>query len=122
LVKFIHVEIPANNLDRAIKFYTQVFDWKVERMTLNGIDHFFIISKEHEDESFGHITQRDTSVDSILNYIGVTSIEEYTKKIEENGGITVVNKTPVDNLGFYSLCKDSEGNLFGLWEEKKKKE
>jgi uncharacterized protein len=120
LVKFIHIEIPADNMERAIKFYTKVFDWKMEKMALNGIDHFFIVSKEHEDESFGHITRREANIDSILNYVGVSSIEEYIKKIEENGGITVVKKTAVDNLGFYSLCRDSEGNMFGLWEEKKK--
>jgi hypothetical protein len=48
-------------------------------MSLNGTDHFFIISREHEDESFGHITQREANIDSILNYVGCRQLKNILK-------------------------------------------
>ena len=31
------------------------------------------------------------------------------------GGLTE-DKSPVPGMGWFSLCKDTEGNAFGLWQ------
>lgn len=117
--KVIHFQIFADDIERAKKFYTSVFDWKMEKINLNNVDHYFIFSKDYEQESFGHITKREQKIDCIVDYIGVASIDESFKKIEENNGTIMIPKTPVNGYGWYALCRDSEGNIFGLWEEKK---
>lgn len=118
--KVIHFEVPSDDVDRALKFYSNVSDWKTEKIILNGIDHFFIFPKDQDDESFGHITKRERHFDSIINYMGITSFASYHKRVTNNGGKVIIPKTAINDIGFYSLCEDSEGNKFGLWEENKK--
>lgn len=117
--KVIHFQIFADDIERAKKFYTSVFDWKMEKISLNNVDHYFIFSKDYEQESFGHITKREQKINCIVDYIGVSSIEESFKKIDENNGTVMIPKTAINGYGWYALCRDSEGNIFGLWEEKK---
>ena len=52
----------------------------------------------------------------ITNFIGVPSVDEHIKKIESAGG-KVLNKLPVPGWGYMAMCLDTEGNLFGIWEE-----
>jgi len=37
--------------------------------------------------------------------------------VEALGGRILVPRMAVPKAGYYSLCKDAEGNIFGLWEE-----
>ena len=51
-----------------------------------------------------------------LNYIGVRSIEEYSKKVNDLGGKVVMPTTKVEGRGFFAVCTDTENNAFALWE------
>ncbi len=50
-------------------------------------------------------------------YVGVDSIDNYSKKITALGGRVVLPKTPVPGWGYLANCVDTEGNAFGLWQE-----
>jgi predicted enzyme related to lactoylglutathione lyase len=39
------------------------------------------------------------------------------KKVKSLGGSTITEKMAVPGMGFLVNCMDTEGNLFGLWEE-----
>lgn len=41
-------------------------------------------------------------------------------KRKSAGGSQVVDKVVVSDMGAYAYFKDTEGNLFGLWEDAKK--
>jgi len=51
-----------------------------------------------------------------LNYIGVPSIDEYSKKVNELGGKVVMPKTEIPGYGYFAVCMDTEKNAFALWE------
>jgi uncharacterized protein len=55
-------------------------------------------------------------VDRAVIYVDVPSMEEYTKKVAENGGKILVQKTEVNDLGYFIYCEDSEQYRFVLWE------
>ena len=38
------------------------------------------------------------------------------KQVNEAGGTTVSERQAVGDMGFTAYCRDSEGNLVGLWE------
>jgi len=40
--------------------------------------------------------------------------------VEGLGGRVLVPRMAVPKAGYYSLCMDTEGNIFGLWEEDRK--
>jgi predicted enzyme related to lactoylglutathione lyase len=41
-----------------------------------------------------------------LNYISVSSIDEYSKKFNELGGKVIMPKTEITGYGFFAVCID----------------
>jgi predicted enzyme related to lactoylglutathione lyase len=55
-----------------------------------------------------------------LYYNGsVSSVDEYTAKIEAAGGKIIQPKTPILGIGYTLVFKDTESNPIGLFEENK---
>jgi len=55
-----------------------------------------------------------------VNYIGVSSVDEYLAKVEKLGGKVLMPKSAVPRLGYLAICMDTENNTSGLWEEEEK--
>jgi len=53
----------------------------------------------------------------ITNYISVALIDEHAVKVGSLGGRVVMPKTLVPEHGYFAVCLDTEGNVFGLWED-----
>ena len=115
-----HFEIPADDFNRAKKFYNNLFGWKFE-----GFDsedktfHYDSITIDSEDGKGllnGGLHKRQDSSSQIIIYITVSSLDGYSNKIKENGGEILVPKTAVPKMGYFAHCKDTENNVFGIWE------
>ncbi len=50
----------------------------------------------------------------MINYIDVPSVDEFTMKIQSNGGKIIKPKTPIPGIGDFAICLDTEGNLFAI--------
>lgn len=108
-----HVEIPCTDLDRAGKFYTDVFGWEVTPM--QGMN--YSIFKAPDGVGGGLSTEaKVTEKPGVYIYIEVEDIDATLKKIEENGGKGTHPKTQVSpEHGYYAAFTDVEGNGIGLW-------
>ncbi|MFX1500317.1 MAG: VOC family protein [Promethearchaeota archaeon] len=115
--KLIHFEINADDPLRAKGFYEKVFDWKFEKW--EGPLDYWLITAGNEDEPGidGGLMKRENKEDSILNYIGVKSIEDVINKIEKNGGKIINPKNSIPGVGYYATFIDTEGNRLDLMEE-----
>ena len=116
--KLCHFEIATKDVDKAKKFYTTIFDWKInwdDKMNYGMIDTGAPpgggLFKPKEDQPLG-----------ISLYILVESIEESLKKVEENGGKVVVPKTGIPTIGWFAYFSDLDGNLVGVFENLKETE
>ena len=108
----VHFEIFYDEEERPRKFYSQLFGWKVERIP--GTIYWNITTQEG---ALGGLTRRFNPHQRIINYFGVPSVGEACARVEELGGRVLVPRMAVPKAGYYALCLDSEGNIFGLWEE-----
>lgn len=113
--RIVHFEINADNLERAVKFYENVFNWKIEKF--EAVDDYWLITTGEENQPGidGGLQKRDKPGASVYNVIDVDSLEEALKKIEKNGG-KIVSKEPVPGVGYSAYFIDSEGNQLGLIE------
>ena len=131
----VHFEIPADDVERARKFYSTLFGWKIEKIEVRKdgetMDYWMIstISSSegkgegnHDEKKSasigGGLMKRQDPQQPNLNYIGVSSIDEYSKKVKELGGKVVMPKTEITGYGFFAICIDTENNAFALWENK----
>ncbi|MDI6811604.1 MAG: VOC family protein [archaeon] len=114
----VHFDIPADNPERAKKFYEALFEWKIEALP-GPIPYYLIETTDLNGEQGvgGGMAQRTNPEQKITNFIGVKSINEYTAKVEQLGGTVIERKWPVPGWGCLAVCLDTENNPFGLWEE-----
>lgn len=108
-------EIPAENVERARAFYSQMFGWNINAMPGMG-DYLHIDTGGADASPDGALMSRQRPGQSITNYIMVDSVNEAVTKIQLLGGKICKSKTPVSRMGYYAVCQDTEGNTFAVWE------
>ena len=112
-----HVEIPADDVDRAKRFYERVFGWNFS--TIPGFDDYELYRTTADGTGVGGgIGKRSvTAGRAVRNYISVDSIDNALPKVTANGGRLVSPKQEVMGQGWYAVVTDSEGNEFALWQD-----
>jgi predicted enzyme related to lactoylglutathione lyase len=115
--RVVHFEIPADNPERAIAFYQNVFGWEIEKWE-GPMEYWLIMTGPEEEPGIdGGLTRRTEPGMGTENTIGVASIDEYLTKIEASGGKVLRPKSTVPGVGYLAYCQDTEGNTFGLMQE-----
>jgi uncharacterized protein len=128
--KVVHFEIPADNLERAKKFYSDIFGWQLQDWPMQDgsvytgartveVDETTFIPKEPGAIN-GGIVERNEYLKTPQVTVNVPSIDECVEKIKAAGGGIIKEKQIIEGAGYYAYVADSEGNLLGLWEDIKK--
>jgi uncharacterized protein len=123
----VHFEIPADDVERAKKFYTDLFGWKIEKWprtnsgnnSSSNMEYLIISTTDSKGNNVsigGGMMKRQEPHQRITNFIDVSSVDGYSSKIEKLGGKVVVSKMAVPGMGYFAVCHDTENNGFGIWE------
>jgi len=115
--KIIHFDIPAEDLDRAQKFYEKTFGWDIKSWE-GSMDYRLVFTgKEKQPSVGGGIGKKSEPDEQIRITIGVDSVDEFIEGIENNGGKITSPKSTVPGEGYLATCEDTEGNAFYIMEE-----
>ncbi|HEY6058323.1 MAG TPA: VOC family protein [Candidatus Limnocylindrales bacterium] len=107
-----HIEFPADDIDRAKRFYEAVAGWE-----LGEADGFpgYLMFRSEEGHG-GGLGKRGEAVGSVIRvYITVDDVDEAVRTAEANGGSLVTPAQDIPGMGRWAAVKDSEGNEIGLW-------
>ena len=108
-----HIEIPADDAERAKRFYTAVAGW--EFSTMGEFPDYWLFRTE--EGHGGGLGKRGETVGKVLRiYITVDSLEEAIAASEANGGTTTVEPADIPGQGRYAVVNDPEGNEVAFWE------
>lgn len=112
--RVVHFEIPANNPERAVKFYEKVFNWKIEKWE-GPFNYWLVTTGEDEEPGInGAITEKNT-FKTVVNTVEVESVDEFLKKVKEAGGKVVMPKGSIPGQGYVAYVADTEGNVIGIF-------
>lgn len=117
--RVIHFEIHADDPQRAVKFYQELFDWQFQKWD-GPAEYWLIMTGPQEQPGInGGLLRRPgpKQGDAVLAYIctiDVPSVDQYTERAVAAGGQIAMPKMPVPGVGWLAYCKDTEGNLFGM--------
>lgn len=116
----VWIEIPARDVERALKFYQTVFDYPEVEVADDGVRRTATL--------FGGDTQGKSgiSLNQTANFepcdkgvfIYLDAGEELTPALDKviaAGGKIIAGKTSMGDAGFYASVLDTEGNLIGLY-------
>ena len=104
-----HVEWPAGDADRLQGFLEGLFGWKFDS-PMEGMDYRMARTADNEGAAVYPGDQR-----GLMVYYDVDDIDAHVAKVRDSGG-EAEDKMPVPSMGWFSQCKDPEGNSFGLWQ------
>jgi len=119
---FDWIEIKTRNIERAAKFYENLFGWKVlQKIDAEGSDYWIFDTGDRprvENLRRGAMWLKSDSENiGIVVYIVVDDIDATLKKVTELGGKIITPKTLVDPHRYRACFTDPDGNLLALWEE-----
>ncbi|QQR93075.1 MAG: VOC family protein [Candidatus Iainarchaeum archaeon] len=125
--KVVHFEIPAANMNRARRFYENVFGWQTEKIP--HMDYVGLRSVKADKKGKpvekgainGGLMKRGKGIKGPVIAMNVKSVTGSINKVLAHKGKLVMPKTEIMGMGWYAYVKDSEGNVIGLWQDKKKK-
>jgi predicted enzyme related to lactoylglutathione lyase len=112
-----HIEFPADDLERAKRFYGAVAGWEFGQMG-EFPDYWLFRTSEGYG---GAIGKRDVSTGHILRiYIEVASMDAALAASDANGGTTKEPKQEIEGMGWFAVVTDPEGSEVGLFESSRK--
>ena len=120
--KVVHFEIPFENKQRAMTFYTQSFGWQL--MDMPEMKYVMAHTVDVDDRQMpkesgainGGMLERPKEAPHPTIYVGVASVDATIKKVQAAGGRVVTARTPIPGMGAYARVADTEGNVIGLFE------
>jgi len=115
--RVVHFEISVDDPERAIRFYSDVFGWKIKKWE-GPMDYWLITTGAEEEPGIdGALMRRQEPSASTSNTIGVPSVGKFSAKITQAGGKVIVSKQTIPGVGYSATCQDTERNTFGLIED-----
>jgi len=114
----IWFEIPADDVERARRFYGALFGWQINKMP--GMDYWHIDTGGADASPDGGMMARKDPRQQITNYVFVESVNKAAAKVKKLGGRICMPKTAVPGMGYFAICMDTENNAFAVWERSEK--
>ena len=119
--KVIHFEIPAEDVERARRFYTDAFGWQTQSMP--QMDYTLVTTTPTGDQGptepgaiNGGMLHRRGLFTAPVIVIDVADIDEALARVEQLGGKIAAGRQAVGEMGYTGYFHDPEGNLIGLWQ------
>jgi len=122
--RIVHFEIHATDVDRAIKFYKDVFGWEFTKWEGSPTPYYMVMTAEKGSKEpgingglllrKGEMPKEGQCVNAFVCTVQVDSIDEIIKKVEAGGGTVAMEKFAMAGMAWQAYYKDTEGNLFGI--------
>jgi uncharacterized protein len=128
----VHFEIPSDDRDRMINFYSNVFGWGAQKLGPEMGDYVLVTTTETDDKGMikkpgninGGLFPRSDDNQHPSVVIAVDDIREAMKNIEAAGGTIIGGghkagePDDIPGVGLYIAFKDTEGNRLSVLQPK----
>jgi len=116
MLRPIHFEIPVTDVERAIAFYTAVFQWQFNKWEAPGgaPPYWLIKTGEGPGIDGGMLIRPGAGQGGTVNTMGVPNLDDHIALVEKQGGKIVVPKMPIPGMGWLAYGADPDGNIFGM--------
>jgi predicted enzyme related to lactoylglutathione lyase len=124
---FVHVELNTTDVDKAKKFYGQLFNWELEDVQMGSggppglvaSKGVYTMIKPGKGTGGGMLKQGVPGAPSSwLAYVEVEDVAASTQKAKSLGAKVMLDTTEVPGAGWMSVIVDPTGAALGLWKPK----
>ena len=121
-----YFDIHADDVPKAVDFYSTVMGWKIEKYSGEGADamaameYNTVMPSDKEGTVMGGISKKMMPEQGNINYfLAEGGLEAFNQRVKDKGGTVMMEKLPVPGWGWFSVCMDPEGNPFSGWVDDK---
>ena len=117
----VYFEIPVNDIDRAIKFYTTVFNFDFNKETIDNNEMALFPFADENSGISGALAKGEIykpTKDGVVIYFKIENIDKILKLATSNGGRILYPKTD-NGIGLVAEFEDTEGNRIALYQSEK---
>jgi predicted enzyme related to lactoylglutathione lyase len=110
-------EIPARDLDRAVRFYETVLEASLARETAGAME-LAVFPHQKPGASGAVVRARgyEPAESGSVVYLNLDDIRPALERVPRAGGTVLLARTALpDEIGFFAQIRDSEGNRVGLF-------
>ena len=122
----VHFEMPYENSERLVEFYTQAFGWQMQKLGKDMGDYILAATTETDENRMikrpGAINvgfypkMPEAPYPSLV--IAVEDLKKSVKMVTEAGGKILGEPMEISGIGQYVSFTDTEGNRVGMLEPK----
>ncbi|MEI6136599.1 MAG: VOC family protein [Chloroflexota bacterium] len=124
--RVVHFDVHAEDPERAMRFYSEVLGWSFQPYMS---DYWGIITGEDGTSSGmnginGGLTKRQgppptlgQPLSAFPCTVDVDDVDAYVAKVLAAGGTVAVPKHAIEGMAWLAYCIDTEGNIFGMFQE-----
>lgn len=118
----VHFEMPADNRERAIKFYSEAFGWEMNQLGPEMDNYILAATAETNADGMpsqpgtinGGIYQRGDGDTATHLVISVDNLDTHIEIVRQAGGEILGEPMDIPGIGRFIMIKDTEGNKVGL--------
>ena len=108
----VHVEIPAQDVEAAGRFYQELFGWKLQHVP--EMNYTMWEDGSGAGGGFPQVSD-DNPAGRVLVYIDSDDIEADLRKVEQLGGKILQPKMEIPQTGWFGIFQDPTGNVLALF-------
>ena len=124
----VHFEIPADDPEKLVDFYTNLFGWQIQKYDMGGTPYWGVMTVPSNDQGMpnepgainGGLFNRQAPGQQPTNYVSVESVDEYANKAKGLGATVLMERQAVPNMGWFAIISDPTGAIFGIWQTARK--
>jgi predicted enzyme related to lactoylglutathione lyase len=113
--RVIHFEIPTDNPEQAIAFYSKVLGWKFDKWA--GPQDYWLVTTGPTDQpgiNGGLMRRPEEHRSGTINGVQVESLDASIRSVETNGGRVLAPRVAIPGVGHMVYCTDPDGNVFEM--------
>lgn len=113
--RVVHFEIPCDNPEKTMSFFSKVFGWTFQRF--GDMEYWTVITSEEKLPGInGGLMKKQHPGQPVVNSIDVVNLDECVKNVVSAGGEIVVPKMAIPSVGWLAYFKDPDGNIHGIYQ------
>ena len=105
----IHFELQSKDVEKARKFYSELFGWKFQSF---GPEYWLAMTGEGPGIDGGIMPSK--GLQTWVCTMDVENLDVHMEKVSAAGGAIVVPKMPIPGVGWLAYAQDLDGNIFGM--------
>jgi predicted enzyme related to lactoylglutathione lyase len=115
--RVIHFEIPVRDPEKVSEFYRKVFAWDITKWE-GPMDYWLVTTGPDKEPGINgaFARKKDMIAEGVVLTVQVDSLEDTIRDLVSAGGSRLTPRSAVPGIGYFSYCKDPEGNVIGMME------